>query len=288
MFYSLQLIRYWSEGKLELAVLKVAISIVTVVGLAEIAKRVDPVLSGILLGLPLGAGLAVYFVSYEQGLEFLVAGLPWAIAGLASAVIFCTVYLLAGRRFSSGRLASVLLCSGLAMAAFFLSGLLVRRQQWTVLGATVMFLSVAAINIYVLRLLPEPPTVPAKNPTDLKGLLLRGLIAGLIITTITIVAPLAGSQWTGILSSFPSTLYALLVIVHFETGTALYPRIIHSFARSVPALAVFYIGCISLLPLLGLNRGFLLVYLISATYVYLTHRIMNWKAAKPPAKLKRK
>lgn len=278
----------WSEEEVDLAILKIVISIVTVVGLAEIAKRVDPVMSGILLGLPLGAGLAVYFVSYEQGLEFLVAGLPWAIAGLASAVIFCTVYLLAGRYFSSGRLVPVLLCSAMAMAAFFLSGLLVRCQQWTILGATVMFLSVAAINIFVLNLLPEPATVPAKNPTNLTGLLLRGLIAGLIITTITMVAPLAGSQWTGILSSFPSTLYALLVIVHFETGNMLYPRIIHSFSRSVPALAVFYIGCISLLPLLGLNRGFLLVYLISAAYVYLTHRVMQWKSAGPTGKRKRK
>ena len=67
---------------MELVLLKIAIAAVTVVVLAEIAKRVDPVLSGVLLGLPLGAGLSVYFVALEQGVDFIVPGLPWAIAGL--------------------------------------------------------------------------------------------------------------------------------------------------------------------------------------------------------------
>ena len=79
------------EQGMELALLKIAIAAATVVGLAEIAKRIDPVLSGVLLGLPLGAGLSVYFVAAEQGVDFVVPGLPWAIAGLCSAVVFCRV-----------------------------------------------------------------------------------------------------------------------------------------------------------------------------------------------------
>lgn len=260
---------------LELTLVKIAISIAAVVGLAEIAKRVDPVLSGVLLGLPLGAGLTVYFVSYEQGMEFLLPGLPWAIAGLASALIFCLAYLLCGRYFSKGRLVPILGCSTVALLAFFLSGLAIRNFEWTVLGATVMFLSVAAGNLFLLQLIPGSAVTLSKNPSGWQGLLMRGVIAGLIIAAVTLVAPRAGSYWTGILSSFPSTLYALLVIVHYETGHQIYPRIIRSFARSVPALAVFYIGCIALLPVLGLNFGFLVVYLISALYVYVTHRFLQ-------------
>lgn len=260
---------------LELALLKILISVATVVGLAEIAKRVDPVLSGVLLGLPLGAGLTVYFVSHEQGIDFLLPGLPWAIAGLASALVFCLAYLLAGRFFAKGRLGPVLGCSLVALLAFFLSGLAVRSQEWTVVGATVMFLAVAAANLFLLKLIPGSSVTLAKNPTGFRALVLRGLIAGLIITVVTLIAPRAGAYWTGILSSFPSTLYALLVIVHFETGNQIYPQIIRSFARSVPALAVFYIGCIALLPQLGLNRGFFVVYVISAGYVYLTHRLLQ-------------
>jgi len=262
---------------MELVLLKIAIAAVTVVVLAEIAKRVDPVLSGVLLGLPLGAGLSVYFVALEQGVDFIVPGLPWAIAGLCAAMIFCTVYLFTGLRLKVGRQLGIFCCSVAAAAAFFVSGALIRNLEWTVLSATATFLSVAAANIYLLRQLPLPKSVGGSNPVGFRGLLLRGLIAGLIITAVTLAAPLAGSQWTGILSSFPSTLYALLVIVHFETGNTVYPGIILSFSRSVPALAVFYIGCLALLPTLGLNQGFLVVYAISAGYVYLTHKMLKRK-----------
>lgn len=262
---------------MELALLKIAVAAATVVAMAEIAKRIDPVLSGVLLGLPLGAGLSVYFVAGEQGVDFVVAGLPWAIAGLCSAVVFCTTYLAAGQWLKRGRLLSVTGCSVVAMAAFFGSAALVRSLEWTAFGATFAFLAVTAANICLLRLFPKPEIAAGGKAAGFGGLLLRGLIAGIIITAVTMVAPLAGSQWTGILSSFPSTLYALLIIVHYETGQTVYPAIIHSFARSVPALAVFYLGCMALLPVFGLNRGFLAVYAISAAYVYLTHSLLKRK-----------
>ena len=164
-----------------------------------------------------------------------------------------------------------------ALAAFFASAALVRSLEWTALCATVAFFAVTAANICLLRLFPRPEIATGGKATGFCGLLLRGLIAGIIITAVTMVAPLAGSQWTGILSSFPSTLYALLIIVHYETGQTVYPAIIHSFARSVPALTVFYLGCMALLPVFGLNRGFLAVYAISAAYVYLTHSLLKRK-----------
>lgn len=263
------------EKRVELGILKIGISIVTVVALAEIAKRVDPVLSGVLLGLPLGAGLAVYFIAYEQGLAFLVKGIPWAIAGLAASVLFCTTYLFAGRRLNDRRLLSMVFCSIVAMAVFFAAGAWIRSMDLTLLSGTVLFLAIAALNLFVLRCKAGTQPVKAGKPLGPKGLLLRGVIAGLIILGVTMAAPLAGSQWAGILSSFPSTLYALLVIVHFETGNELYPSIIHGFAHSVPALAVFYLGCVALLPLLGLNLGFIGVYVISAGYIYLTHLVMR-------------
>lgn len=55
----------------------------------------------------------------------------------------------------------------------------------------------------------------------------------------------------------------------------LYPAIIRGFGHSVPALAIFYLGCVALIPLLGLNVGFVAVYAISAGYIYLTHWVMQ-------------
>jgi hypothetical protein len=259
----------------EQGILKIVISVVTVVALAEIAKRVDPLLSGILMGLPLGAGLAVYFIAFEQGTEFLMKGLPWAIAGLASSLLFCTVYMFAGTRIRRHRLMSVGIASIVAISVFFGSGAILRGIDFTVAGSVFFFLLAAGVNIFILRFMMESKEVKRSKPMGLKSLAMRGFIAGLIILGATIAAPLAGSRWAGILSSFPSTLYALLIIVHYETGDDLYPSIIRGFAHSVPALALFYLGCMAIIPPLGLNAGFVVVYGISASYVYLTHWLLQ-------------
>jgi hypothetical protein len=264
------------EKPVELGAVKVVISILTVVALAEIAKRVDPTLSGILLGLPLGAGLAVYFISYEQGVAFLVSGIPWAIAGLASSILFCLAYLLAGLTLRLGRVGQIAGSSAAAALVFFVSGAGIRNMNIDLTVALAMFFAVAAGNILILRRLPLPPAARRIKPLSTPALLLRGLLSGLIILAVTAAAPIAGSRWAGIMSSFPSTLYALLVIIHFETGKELYPMIIRGFGYSVPALVVFYLGCMVALPMFGLNMGFLIVYAVSAAYLYLTHRLIAY------------
>ena len=123
---------------------------------------------------------------------------------------------------------------------------------------------------------PRTVTLEKAKPLSTKELLLRGVLSALLILAITLTAPLAGSRWAGILSSFPSTLFALLLIIHYETGTDLFPLIIRSFAYSVPTLVLFYLGCLLALPAFGLNMGFVLVYAVSAVYLYMTHRLMQY------------
>ncbi len=254
-----------------LIIIKIVVSIITVVSLAEISKRINPVLGGVLLGLPLGAGLSVYFISYEQGIPFLLAGIPWAIAGLASSILFCLAYWFTGLHITAGKLKTIACCSLAAISVFFASGAFIRGLDMNLAGAMGLFAAVAAFNLLVMRRAPALRNEKAPKPLSIQGLLLRGLITGIIITAVTIVAPLAGSRWAGILSSFPSTLYALLVIVHYDSGNDLYPAIIKSFAYSVTTLAVFYLSCLWIMPQYGLNTGFIIVYILAAVYLYITH-----------------
>jgi len=84
---------------MNLILIKIIISTLIVVLLAEISTRVNPVLGGIFSGLPLGAGLSVYFISYQEGIPFLVRGIPWGISALSSSILFCFFYLITGRYF---------------------------------------------------------------------------------------------------------------------------------------------------------------------------------------------
>jgi len=111
------------------------------------------------------------------------------------------------------------------------------------------------------------PLFTQKESTYQK-LLIRAIFVGLIIIIITSLSSILGSRWSGVLSAFPSTLYPLILLLHFEDGNDLYPSLLKGFSYSVSTLVVFYLACYALLPTAGLNVGFLLTYAICFTYLY--------------------
>ena len=255
---------------------KILISTVIVVLLAEISIRVNPVLGGILSGLPLGAGLSVYFISYQEGIPFLVRGIPWGISALSSSILFCFFYLMTGRYFKSGNnIISIAFSSLMGFVSFYISGYLIYKLDLNLLSATIIFFIIFFMNILILKKIKVNQIIKKNKKNSITKLLIRGLMAGITISILTEIASIAGSRWAGILSSFPSTLFALLVVLHFEEQKKLYPSVIYGFSFSVSTLLVFYISCWYLLPKLGLNLGFILIYLISISYLFLLNKSKN-------------
>ncbi len=264
---------------------KILVSIVIVLLLAEITKRVNPLLGGILAGLPLGAGLSVYFVSASAGIEFVTKGIPWAIAGVASSILFCLGYLMTGKseRFKSNLL-NTLVSSLSGICSFFIFALIIRQLQLNIWTACAIFIFIYLINIFAVNKIPGIK----KGGTSSKAssfaiLLLRGAVVGIIITIITGIATLVGARWTGILSSFPSTLFPLLLVLQYEEGNKLYPGVIYGFSYSAITLVIFYISCLLLLPRLGLNLGFIAIYAISFLFIYFFNRLLNSVRSKSNA-----
>jgi hypothetical protein len=62
-----------------LVLIKLVLSVIIIVAIAEISKKISPQIGGIISGLPLGTGLSIYFISYEQGVDFTIKGVPWGI-----------------------------------------------------------------------------------------------------------------------------------------------------------------------------------------------------------------
>lgn len=261
---------------MNLILTKILISIVIVVLLAEISTRVNPVLGGIFSGLPLGAGLSVYFISYQEGIPFLVRGIPWGISALSSSILFCFFYLVTGRYFHpKNNLISIAASSFMGFITFFISGYLIYKLDFNLLSAAMIFFIIFFMNIFILKKIKIDKIMKKNNKNSIIKLLIRGLMAGIIISILTEIASIAGSRWAGILSSFPSTLFALLVVLHFEEQKNLYPSVIYGFSLSVSTLLVFYISCWYLLPRLGLNLGFVAIYFISISYLFLLNKNKN-------------
>ncbi|HBY57270.1 MAG TPA: hypothetical protein DEG96_05355 [Candidatus Atribacteria bacterium] len=258
---------------INLILAKILISTLIVVLLAEISTRINPFFGGLLSGLPVGAGLSVYFICYQKGIPFLVTGIPWGISALSSSILFCLFYLMTGRYFKSGNnIISLAFCSLMGFISFYVSGYFIYKLDLNLLSAAAVFLTIFFINILILKKIKANQTIKINKKNSIIKLLIRGLIAGIIISMFTEIASIAGSRWAGILSSFPSTLFALLLILHFEEQNNLYPSVIYGFSFSISTLLVFYIACWYLLPKLGLNLGFIIVYLISISYLFLLNK----------------
>ena len=261
---------------MNLILIKILISTIIVVLLAEISTRVNPVLGGILSGLPLGAGLSVYFISYQNGIEFLVKGIPWGISALSSSILFCFFYLITGRYFKSGNnIISIAFSSLMGFISFYISGYLIYKLDLNLLSATIIFFIIFFMNILILKKIKVNQIIIKNKKNSITKLLIRGLMAGITISILTEIASIAGSRWAGILSSFPSTLFALLVVLHFEEQKNLYPSVIYGFSFSVSTLLIFYIASWYLLPKLGLNLGFVAIYFISISYLFLLNKNKN-------------
>jgi len=261
-----------------LMITKVAITIFVVVLLAEVSKRTNPTLGGLLLGLPLGVGLSVYFIAYTEGVPFVIEGIPWSITGLASGILFCFIYLVMGKALMGvNRFISMLLSSMVGFIFYFASGYLFKTLNLNLLSAIGIFAAVYIMNILAVKNFPIQKAEKTKGgkTNPYLTIFIRGLLSGLIIAAITGTASIVGSQWAGIFSAFPSMTYVLILVLHFEEGEKLYPSIIYGFSYSVSTLAVFYILSWYLLPRLGLNLGFAAVYVLCLVYLLLVKITMD-------------
>lgn len=255
---------------MELMIIKVAITILVVVVLAELSKRVNPLLGGLLLGLPLGVGLAVYFIAYSEGVPFVIKGVPWGIGGLASGILFCYVYLMAGGLLKiKNRYVSMFVSSLLGFVVFFTSGYFVKILELNLLSAIGIFVMVYSLNIMAMKRVHIERGEKSKGgkSSSILTIVIRGLVSGVIIAAITGTASMVGSKWAGIFSAFPSMTYVLILVLHFEEGDNMYPSIIYGFSYSVSTLAVFYILCWFMLPVLGLKHGFIVVYALCIVFL---------------------
>ncbi|MCX7786074.1 MAG: hypothetical protein N2442_00075 [Spirochaetes bacterium] len=228
------------------------------------------------MGLPLGAGLSTYFLAYEQGIPFLIRAIPWGILGLSSSLLFSLSYYLTDRWFPHPlRIIAALRSSLVAILVYGVVSLCLRALPLRIEVALLLTFGTIFLNLGLVRWLIPPSIKPPKTKFNLKLVLLRGLITAFTIASITGLARIIGPVWSGILSAFPIILFQVLVFLHVEEGPNVYPGIITGFAYSVMNLLLFYLLLAFLLPVLGLNLTYLIVYLFSMVFLYLLNRLRH-------------
>lgn len=252
---------------LVLLVTKAIVSIGIVVGLSVAAERAGPRLAGLLIGLPLGAGMVVIFTGYEQGAEFAAAAAVHMVPGFLTTIVFIYIYGVIAARQNRGGLRGVALPTlganvGYGAAAWGLS------QFQVPLEVSIPLLAVGVIFGHrVMASLPDNP-ITARVTFGWKVLAFRAGMATVVIVIITSIAGQVGPQWTGILTAYPITLLPLILVLHITYAGAEVAAVLKHVPFALISVASFCTAIVFAVPALGLWWGILVAYVAAAVYLF--------------------
>ncbi len=222
----------------------------TLIGLISVAgRRWGPMISGLLVGLPLTSGPVAFFLALNQGVFFASATAMGTLAGTISQAAFCVVYWLVAFRFNW---VITVLLSSLTFIAF---------------TVVLQFLSLPLIHLYALvilclllalRLTARAIDMPVSTARQLPGwdIPARMIVATTYLVFLTSIAPLIGSHLTGLLSPFPLYAAILAVFAHRLQGPAPAVSVIRGLIVGLFGFASFFVVLSGLLPLAGIALAF--------------------------------
>jgi hypothetical protein len=225
----------------------ILIGLVTLVG-----RRWGPIVSGLMVGLPLTSGPISFFLAYQYGVGFAAKAATGNMVGLISVSMFCLVYSLAA--FRSRWLAS----ASLAIGAFLVTTFIVNIFSWSQIVAAIVLLAVIGL---VTRLIPRYPLSQNVFKPPAWDLPARMVIATTFVLLLTTFANVLGPQLSGLLSPFPVFSVVLGAFTHHQQG----PKAVTNLLRSIVAGTIAY-GCFFLIVGLFLTHlGLAWTYLFATT-----------------------
>lgn len=246
-----------------LFLIKLIVAIAFVLGLSFLAENVSPKVAGILSGYPTGSAITLFFFGLEVSPEFAAESAVYNMMGLTAALSFVSIYYIASKHFKKFNILFSSLC---AILGYF---------------TVVWLLHLIEINKYIAILIPitfsflclyffkdiQNINIQTKAKLNYKILFVRAFFAALIILLITSVPKFVGSTWAGLFSAFPTTLFPLMLIIHFTYSK----EHVHTVIKNVPigmfSLIIYSLVISIVYPLFGIYLGTIISFGAASLYL---------------------
>ena len=244
--------------------LKILIASVIVIGLAELAERSSTKMAGILAGLPVGSALVLFFYGLDFGAVYVDKVTPYNLLGLSASLSFVTFYYFGStlsERFSM--LSGISLgLSAYLFIAYFLS--FVRIEN-----AVIPALLLSTLIFITHTLFKKIPDAISSKSGKLKPMQIlgRGIVATFFVLAASYSPRLFSDEMAGILSSFPSSILPLLLILHLSQGKAVTQAVIKYLPLGYIGVMIYSIVVGQMYVDFGVYMGTLLSLVISTSYL---------------------
>ncbi len=265
-----------------LLTIKIVVSATMVVVITLVAEKGNPRLAGVLMGFPLGAGLALFFLGVEQGPAFASQSALWSIPGTLSMLSFCLGYRLCNAFYAAKSILVIALCTLSGLTCYFLSAYLLLYflpETWVRFVVFVIF-----IPLFALLLGKKTATTIKKPPLTASNrkvvLIARAAFASAIIIIVTTIAKSVGPVWSGVFATFPTTILPSVLILHRRYADTFVPNLFKETTFGILAIVVFAIAVHFFFPPCGPYLGVLLAYTTSFIYLFLYERYIRYPLIK--------
>ncbi|MCA1769193.1 MAG: hypothetical protein LC652_04305 [Halomonas sp.] len=190
---------------------KLIATAVVVIGVSLAVGRLGPRLGGIIAGTPIILGPGYFFMLQEHGTAFIQAAALATLHALVATLLFSISFVV-----TAGRL-SALASLGIATLCWVPAALLLSRVPGGVGVAVLMYLGMLLVAEGVRRALRlRQPVIVARSGWF--DLVLRGLLAGVLVSVATTLAVKSGPLLSGMLVGFPVGLFTIGWTLHERYG----------------------------------------------------------------------
>lgn len=139
---------------MSLIAIKTIISVLVILGLIFISER-NPKLGGLLIVLPIGTGIIVFFYGIEKGVYFVIQGVPYGIAGLVSSLYFAVDFFLGGKLFTQRKIVNIISSILTGLSLFFIVGYCISIFELSLIKSIIILLTGIIPAILLLSKIPD-------------------------------------------------------------------------------------------------------------------------------------
>lgn len=241
-----------------LLVIKIVVTLLTVLALAWLAERVSTRVAGVLAGFPLGTGVALFFLGYEQGPAFAADAARGTLLGFIGAQALALAFAATA---STHRMRTLIL-SLIAFAVVALPLSLLELSLGSALAASMAFTLLAH---WLMRKLTDT-TITLRRPPGWGVHIARGVISGLIVVGITSAGHWGNAALSGVLAAFPITFFPLLAIIFWQHGPAPAQTLVKHYPAGLGSLITHTLAVAFLYPMMGIYWGTLLALALATIW----------------------
>ncbi|MBM3229965.1 hypothetical protein FJZ26_06030 [Candidatus Parvarchaeota archaeon] len=245
-----------------LVLVKFAVSIIAVLGLTLVSERISPKAAGFLSGLPIGTAITLFFYGLQISPGFASDSAIYNLVGHVAFQIFLLAYFATSGFFKKH---SLTLAVAISVPAYFAASYLLASIDFGILASVALFLiCIPAFALYYKKI-PEIK-VPKSVAFEPKVIIFRSLVTASYILLTTEIAGAVGPRWAGILST-GSTLFPLVLIVHYTYGKQYAHTVIKHVPAGLGSMLFYSLGVHYAFPSLGVWWGTVVAYLACGVYL---------------------